>query len=74
MSVVETAETVDGQRIHLRATNKKSTDDKVGSVVALTVVLSPLFLLKKGNGVAYQPGTRITVFTDDKTEVRAWKQ
>jgi hypothetical protein len=71
---VEGAEAVDGQRVRLRASNKKSTDDKLGSTVALTVVLSPLFLLRKGNDVAYQPGTRITVFTDDKLDVRAWRQ
>jgi hypothetical protein len=42
--------------------------------VALTVLVSPLFLLKKGNDVAYQPGTVITVYTDEKLAVRAWKR
>jgi virulence-associated protein VagC len=71
---IESGETIDGQRIRLRATKAQSTDDKVGSVVALTVLVSPLFLLKKGNDVAYQPGTVITVYTDEKLDVRAWKR
>jgi hypothetical protein len=71
---IESGEAVDGQRIRLRATKAQSTDDKVGSVVALTVLVSPLFLLKKGNDVAYQPGTVITVYTDERLPVRAWKR
>ena len=71
---IESGETVDGQRIRLRATKGQSTDDKVGSVVALTVLVSPLFLLKKGNDVAYQPGTVVTVYTDERLGVRAWKR
>jgi len=71
---LESGETVDGQRLKIRATKTQKTDDKVGSVVALTVLVSPLFLLKKGNDVAYQPGTRVTVFTDEKMDVRAWRR
>jgi hypothetical protein len=71
---IESGETVDGQRIRLRATKAQSTDDKVGSVVALTVLVSPLFLLKKGNDVAYQPGTVVTVYADERLDVRAWKR
>ncbi len=71
---LESAEAVDGQRVRVRASKTQSTDDKVGSVVALTVLVSPLFLLKKGNDVAYQPGTRVTVYTDEKVDVRAWKR
>jgi len=71
---IESGEAVDGQRIRLRATKAQSTDDKVGSVVALTVLVSPLFLLRKGNDVAYQPGTVVTVYTDESLAVRAWKR
>lgn len=71
---LESAEAVDGQRVKVRASKTQATDDKVGSVVALTVLVSPLFLLKKGNDVAYQPGTRVTVYTDEKIAVRAWKR
>lgn len=71
---IESGESVDAQRVRLRATKAQSTDDKVGSVVALTVLVSPLFLLKKGNDVAYQPGTRVTVYTDEKLNVHAWRR
>ena len=71
---IESGETVDGQRVRLRATKSQATGDKVGSVVALTVLVSPLFLLKKGNDVAYQPGTHVTVYTDEKLDVRAWRR
>lgn len=71
---IESAETVDGQRVRLRASKTQRTDDKLGSIVALTVLVSPLFLLKKGNDVAYQPGTRVTVYTDEKVDVRAWRR
>jgi hypothetical protein len=71
---VESTESVDGQRVRLRASKTQKTDDKVGSVVALTVLVSPLFLLKKGNDVAYQPGTPITVYTDETKQIRAWRR
>ena len=71
---IVSGETVDGQRVRLRATKAQNTDDKVGSVVALTVLVSPLFLLKKGNDVAYQPGTHIVVYTDEKLDVKAWRR
>jgi hypothetical protein len=71
---IVSGESVDGQRVRLRATKAQNTDDKVGSVVALTVLVSPLFLLKKGNDVAYQPGTHITVYTDEKLDVKAWRR
>lgn len=71
---VESAEAVDGQGLRVRASKTQKTDDKVGSVVALTVLVSPLFLLKKGNDVAYQPGTRVTVYTDQKLDVKAWRR
>jgi hypothetical protein len=55
-------------------TSLQGTGDKVGSVVALSVLVSPLFLFKKGNDVAYQPGTRVTVYTNEKVDVRAWRR
>jgi hypothetical protein len=71
---VESTEAVDGQRVRLRASKTQRTDDKVGSVVALTVLVSPLFLLKKGNDVAYQPGTSVTMYTDAKANISAWRR
>jgi len=71
---VESGQTIDGQTVRLRATKSQGEGDKVGSVVALSVLVSPFFLFKKGNDVAYQPGTRVTVYTDQKVDVRAWRR
>lgn len=71
---VESGQTVDGQSVRLRATKSQGTGDKVGSVVALSVLVSPFFLFKKGNDVAYQPGTRITVYTNEPKDVMAWRR
>jgi len=40
---IESTDAVDGQRVALRASRTQRTDDKVGSVVALTVLVSPSF-------------------------------
>ena len=71
---IESTESVDGQKVRLRASKTQEIGDKVGSTVALTVIVSPLFLLRKGNDTAYQPGSRITVYTDEKVNVKAWRR
>lgn len=71
---VESTEAVDGQKARLRATKSQTADEATGSTIALTLIVSPLFLLRKGNDVAYQPGSKITVYTDEKLNVRAWKR
>lgn len=71
---VESTSTVDGQRVPVRATKAQTEGDKTGSTIALTLIVSPLFLLRKGNDVAYQPGTKITVYTDGKLNVQGWKK
>ncbi len=71
---VESTEATDGQRVRLRATKTQTEGDHVGSMIALTLIVSPLFLLRRGNDVAYQPGTKVTVYTDEKLNVRAWRR
>lgn len=71
---VETTSAVDGQRVPLRATKAQTEGDKTGSTIALTLIVSPLFLLRKGNDVAYQPSTKIPVYIDGKLNVQAWKR
>jgi hypothetical protein len=71
---VESTSAVDGQRVPVRATKAQTEGDKTGSTIELTLIVSPLFLLRKGNDVAYQPGTKITVYTDGKLNVQAWKR
>jgi hypothetical protein len=71
---IESTSTVDGQRVPVRATKAQTEGDKTGSTIALTLIVSPLFLLRKGNDVAYQPGTKIPVYVDGKLNVQAWKR
>jgi sRNA-binding carbon storage regulator CsrA len=67
---VESTTAVDGQKVRLRASKGKQGDDKTGSVIALTLFVSPLFLLKHGKDAKIKPGTRIKVFTDEETKVK----
>jgi hypothetical protein len=71
---VESTAAVDQQKVKLRATKGQVADEATGSTIALTLIVSPLFLLRKGNDVAYQPGTKITVYTDEKINVQGWKR
>lgn len=71
---VESTEATDGQRVRLRATKTQTEGDHTGSMIALTLIVSPLFLLRRGNDVAYQPGTKVTVYTDEKLNVTAWRR
>jgi|SRR5580765_1422666 len=67
---VESTLAVDGQRVRLRASKGKEGDDKTGSVIALTILVSPLFLLKHGKDAKIKPGTKIKVYTDEETKVK----
>jgi hypothetical protein len=67
---VESTTAVDGQKIRLRASKGKQGDDKTGSVIALSLFVSPLFLLKHGKDAKIKPGTRIKVFSDEETKVK----
>lgn len=62
---------VDGQNVSLRSTMTKTGEEKLGTSVALSVVLCPLFLLKKGQESVYEPGTRFEVFVDRNVEIKA---
>lgn len=60
---------VDGQNVPLRSTFSKTGEDKQGTSIALSLILCPLFLLKKGTGSEYNPGTRFQVFVDRNVEI-----
>jgi hypothetical protein len=67
---VESTTAVDGQKVRLRASKGKQGDDKTGSVIALTILVSPLFLLKHGKDAKIKPGTKIRVYSDEETKVK----
>lgn len=67
---VESTTAVDGQKVRLRASKGKQGDDKTGSVIALSLFVSPLFLLKHGKDAKINAGTRIKVFSDEEAKVK----
>ena len=66
---VDSTTAVDGQKIRLRASKGKGDTDTVGSTIALSLLISPLFLLRRGNHAVIKPGTKIQVFTDEEKRV-----
>jgi len=66
---VESATTVDSQKLKLRSTKGKEGDDKTGTTVALVVLFGPLGFLKKGKNAVIKPGTQIKVYTDEEKKV-----
>ena len=66
---VESAMTVDNQKLKLRSSKGKEGDDKTGTTVALVVLFGPLGFLKKGKNAKIAPGTPIKVYTDEEKRV-----
>jgi len=66
---VESATTVDNQKLKLRSTKGKEGDDKTGTTVALVVLFGPLGFLKKGKNAVIKPGTEIKVYTDEEKKI-----
>jgi two-component sensor histidine kinase len=67
---VETTETVDKQKLKVRAAKAKEGSDKTGTTVALVVLFGPLGFLKKGKNAEIKEGTKITVYTDEEKTVQ----
>jgi hypothetical protein len=67
---IESTTTADGQKLRLRASKGKAGDDKTGTVIALSVLVSPLFLLKKGKDAKIKPGTKLKVFSDEEKKIQ----
>ncbi|CAN5539694.1 hypothetical protein BH10ACI2_BH10ACI2_11350 [soil metagenome] len=73
---VESTQTVDNQKIRVRASKGKEGDNKTGTTIALVVLLGPLGLLgllKKGKNAEIKEGTKIKVFTDEEKTVNVTK-
>jgi hypothetical protein len=66
---IESAMTVDGQKLKLRSAKGKEGGDKTGTTVALVVLFGPLGFLKKGKQAIIKPGTQIKVYTDEDKKV-----
>jgi hypothetical protein len=63
---VESTTTVDGQPVKLRASKGKAGDDKTNSVAALSILVSPLFIFKKGEDAKIKEGTSVKVYVAEE--------
>jgi hypothetical protein len=67
---VESTTTVDGQPLRLRAAKGKEGDDKTNSVAALSMLVSPLFVFKKGKDAKIEEGARVKVYVGEEKRFR----
>ena len=67
---VESTQTVDGGRLKLRAAKGKEGKDKSSSTVALSLIISSVFLLKKGGEAKITAGTPVTVYVAEEKQFR----
>lgn len=67
---IDSTTAVDGQKIKLRASKNREGDDKTGKVLALTLLISPLFLLMKGKEAVIKEGTKLAVYVDEAKSVQ----
>jgi len=70
---VESTQTVDNQKLRVRASKGREGDNKTGTTIALVVLLGPIGLLKKGKNAEIKEGTPIKVFTDEEKTVNISK-
>lgn len=68
---IESTQTVDNQKIKLRASKSGKGGDNVGSTVALTVLFGPLGLLRRGKEAKIKTGTVLSAFIDEPKTVMA---
>ena len=66
---IESTQTVDGQKVKLRASKSGAGGDNMGSTVALTVLFGPLGLLRRGKEAKIKAGTVLSAFTDEAKTV-----
>ena len=66
---IESTQSVDGQKVKLRASKAGKGGDNMGSTVALTVLFGPLGLLRHGKEAKIKSGTILSAFTDESKTV-----
>ena len=67
---VESTTAIDGQKVRLRASKGGEGGDKVGTVIALSLLVGLFGLLKKGKNAKIKKGTEIKTYTDEAKVVR----
>lgn len=59
----------DGTNVRLRASSTRKGDDKTGTVIVGTVLLSPLFLIMRGKDVSVPKGAEVIAYVDGDREI-----
>lgn len=59
----------DGSNVRLRSSSARKGEDKTGTVIVGTVLLSPLFLIMRGKDVIIEKGTALTTYVDGDREI-----
>jgi hypothetical protein len=59
----------DGSNLRLRALSTRKGEDKTGTVIVGTVLLSPFFLIMRGKDITIPKGTEIPAYIDGDREV-----
>jgi len=67
---IDSVRAVDGQKVRLRASKGREGGSNTGKVIALSLLVTPLFLLMRGNTARIKEGQMIQVFTDESKRVR----
>jgi hypothetical protein len=63
----------DGSNLRLRASSARKGEDKTGTVIIGSVVLSPLFLIMRGKDVVIPKGTEISAYIDGDREIAGFE-
>jgi hypothetical protein len=59
----------DGTNVRLRASSTRKGDDKTGTVIVGSVLLSPLFLIMRGKDISIPTGTSFSAYVDGDREI-----
>lgn len=64
----------DGTNVRLRASSTRKGDDRTGTVIVGTVLLSPLFLIMRGKDISIPKGTSMMAYVDGDRDVGSLPQ
>lgn len=67
--MVDYVKAPDGTNLRLRASSTRKGEDKTGTVIVGSVLLSPLFLIMRGKDVNIPKGTQFTAYIDGDREI-----
>jgi len=66
---IDHVKALDGTNVRLRASSARKGEDKTGTVIVGTVLLSPLFLIMRGKDVSIPKGTNVIAYIDGDREI-----